>query len=133
MKFSVLEQILWPKRSPITFLVYICVTILCQNPCISYAYHHVNKPKISGNEVHQREVLDPSGKIIAEWKADIVAKKITFDVTGETTGYIGFGLSKGGGMKDADIVIGGIHPSGNPYFSVRWFISSVFYYIIAQL
>lgn len=66
----------------------------------------------------QREVLESTGRVIVEWEVDFADKTILFDVTAETTGFVGFGLSPGGGMSGSDIVIGGIHPNGTSYFSV---------------
>lgn len=45
--------------------------------------------------------------------------QVHFNVTVETKGYVGFGLTRKGKMSGADIVIGGVLPSGLPYFSDR--------------
>ena len=50
------------------------------------------------------------------WKHDGVS--ITFEVHCRTLGYVGFGISPGGGMDEADIVIGWVR-EGNTYFKVR--------------
>ncbi|XP_074662891.1 uncharacterized protein LOC141915303 [Tubulanus polymorphus] len=57
--------------------------------------------------------LDPEKKYLLEWKYEQTERngsgKVTFRVTVQTTGYVGFGLSRNGGMKGADIVIGWVH------------------------
>jgi dimethyladenosine transferase 1 len=65
----------------------------------------------------QKEVLDADGKFIVEWVVDFEEKKVVFEVSAETTGFVGFGVSEGGGMTGADIVIGGIYPNGTSYFA----------------
>ena len=52
------------------------------------------------------------------WEVDLEARNITFEVKAKTTGYVGFGLNSKGGMKGADIVIGGVFANGTSYFSV---------------
>lgn len=66
----------------------------------------------------QREVLEPDGKFVVEWETDLATESITFQVIAETTGFVGFGLSPGGGMEASDIIIGGIFPNGQSYFAV---------------
>ncbi|ODM91325.1 DBH-like monooxygenase protein 1 [Orchesella cincta] len=45
------------------------------------------------------------------------SERVVFNVTVETRGWVGFGLSRRGKMPGADIVIGGVSPTGQPYFS----------------
>lgn len=71
---------------------------------------------IGGNPYSHRETLDPQGKYQLEWTVDWIQKRVTFNVTVNTQGYIGFGLSDNGKMTGADIVIGGISPEGQAYF-----------------
>lgn len=66
----------------------------------------------------QSEVLESNGRVVVEWEVDFVDKTILFDVTAKTTGFVGFGLSPGGGMSGSDIIIGGISSNGGSYFSV---------------
>lgn len=66
----------------------------------------------------QREILEPNGKFVVEWETDLDNDTITFEVTAATTGFVGFGLSPSGGMQGSDIIVGGIDPNGNSYFSV---------------
>ncbi|XP_074647748.1 DBH-like monooxygenase protein 2 homolog [Tubulanus polymorphus] len=62
----------------------------------------------------RRVYVDPDKKYLLEWKYNRGQPgsnngSITFRVTVKTTGYVGFGLSRNGGMKGADIVIGWVH------------------------
>ncbi|XP_074647536.1 uncharacterized protein LOC141903331 [Tubulanus polymorphus] len=58
----------------------------------------------------RRSYLDPAKKYLLEWQYDgPPSTVITFRVTVKTTGYVGFGLSKNGGMRDADIVVGWVN------------------------
>lgn len=43
---------------------------------------------------------------------------ITFDLQVQSTGWVAFGFTHRGEMAGADIVIGGVLPDGNMYFSV---------------
>ncbi|XP_074653681.1 DBH-like monooxygenase protein 1 [Tubulanus polymorphus] len=55
----------------------------------------------------RKAFLDPAKKYLLEWQYDgPPSTVITFRVTVKTTGYVGFGLSRNGAMKDADIVVG---------------------------
>ncbi|CAL8068110.1 unnamed protein product [Orchesella dallaii] len=63
--------------------------------------------------------LDQRGKYVLEWEVDWKEERIYFNVTVSTNGWVGFGLSKKGTMKGADIVIGGVDKNGKPYFSDR--------------
>ncbi|XP_074647750.1 DBH-like monooxygenase protein 2 homolog [Tubulanus polymorphus] len=64
-------------------------------------------------EFPRRYFLDPEKRYLLEWKYEHGAAndngQVTFRVTVKTTGYVGFGLSRNGGMKGADIVIGWVH------------------------
>lgn len=65
------------------------------------------------------ESLDPQGKYNFTRWVDMEMKRIEFEVSVETTGFIGFGLSYTGNMVGADVVIGGVYNDGNSYFTVR--------------
>jgi hypothetical protein len=67
--------------------------------------------------VRQQLELDP--KYIMGWDYDAEKEEIIFDVKVETKGYVGFGLNFKSDMNGADIVIGGVDPTGKPYFSDR--------------
>ena len=73
---------------------------------------------IESKTEHQSEILDQDGNYKVDWYIDYEASRVNFTVTVRTTGFIGFGLSPSGGMIGADIVIGGVYPDGEPYFSV---------------
>ncbi len=69
------------------------------------------------------ETIDHEGKYRVEWEVDFRNESIVFDITVETTGYVGFGISNQGGMTGADIVIAGVLPDGTAYIRVRnWHI-----------
>lgn len=63
-----------------------------------------------------REVFG-GGRYVLDWMADIEHQRVIFNVTAQTNGYVGFGLSRSGKMSGADIVIGGV-ANGKSYFSV---------------
>lgn len=67
------------------------------------------------------EYLDEGGLVYLKWGFDNVQGNITFQLTVNTTGWVGFGFSPHGGMDDADIVMGGLGSDGS-YFAVsRYF------------
>lgn len=75
---------------------------------------------VGENSIGKRqEYLDSNGKYLVQWEAYTDTQTIVFDLTVATTGYVGFGISPVGGMTGADIIIGGVHPNGTVYFSVR--------------
>lgn len=67
----------------------------------------------------RQEYLDGNGKFLVEWEAYTDTQTIVFQLTAETTGFVGFGISPVGGMTGADIIIGGVYPNASRYFSVR--------------
>lgn len=69
------------------------------------------------------EYLDKNSLVCLEWGFDIKEGYITFKLTVNTTGWVGLGFSPSGGMEGADIVMGGLGPSGS-YFKVS--LSKVF-------
>lgn len=66
----------------------------------------------------QRDYLDSNKKYLVEWEAFTDTKTIIFDLTVETLGFVGFGISPIGGMTGADIIIGGVYFNTSSYFSV---------------
>lgn len=54
-------------------------------------------------------------KYNVKWEID--GDLITFSIEAETTGFVGLGFSRGGGMSGADIVVGGVR-NGVPYLEV---------------
>ncbi|XP_046692570.1 DBH-like monooxygenase protein 2 homolog [Silurus meridionalis] len=62
--------------------------------------------------------LDSNGIVLLRWGFDMVKDTITFEVTANTTGWVGFGFSPNGGMAGSDILIGGVGPEGG-YFTDR--------------
>lgn len=71
----------------------------------------------------RHEYLDSNEKYLVEWEAYLDTNTIIFELTVATTGYVGFGISPVGGMTGADIIIGGVHPNGSVYFSVRFLLT----------
>lgn len=63
------------------------------------------------------EYLDPNHLVCLKWGFDDLKGNITFKLVVNTTGWVGIGFSEDGGMTGADIVMGGVGPSGH-YFSV---------------
>ena len=63
---------------------------------------------------------DSSGLPIYElqWSFDVVQQTITFNVLVNTTGWVGFGLSRDGGMIGSDVVTGWVNSTG-VYLQVR--------------
>ncbi|KAL5491375.1 hypothetical protein EMCRGX_G016654 [Ephydatia muelleri] len=57
---------------------------------------------------------DSSGLPIYElqWSFDVVQQTITFNVLVNTTGWVGFGLSRDGGMIGSDVVTGWVNSTG---------------------
>ncbi len=66
--------------------------------------------------------LDPSENYRLHWTVDHKDKSITFAAEVKTTGWIGFGISKGltGTMKGSDIAIGWIDNTGKGHITVGW-------------
>lgn len=64
------------------------------------------------------EILDPEQKYVLEWTVNWSQRRVHFNVTVQTKGYIGFGLTSDGTMQGADIVMGGVRADGSSYFSV---------------
>jgi len=68
--------------------------------------------------IHRTEDISGDGRYILEWEVNFDTEIITFEVTVETIGFVGFGISPFGGMLQADIVVGGVFPNGTTYFTV---------------
>ncbi len=75
-------------------------------------------PLINANEWTHSSWLDHYYKYHLKWKADDRTETINFKVEVQTRGWVGFGISPNGGMKDSDIVIGWITDDGKAYFHV---------------
>lgn len=71
------------------------------------------------------EYLDSNANVLLRWGFDVVKDTITFEVTVNTTGWVGFGLSPNGGMAGSDIFIGGVSADGM-YFTVISFLFRCF-------
>jgi hypothetical protein len=75
-------------------------------------------PLINANEWIHSSWLDHYHKYHLKWKTDDRTETITFKVEVQTRGWVGFGISPNGGMKNSDIVIGWIADDGKTYFHV---------------
>ncbi|XP_015227900.1 PREDICTED: DBH-like monooxygenase protein 2 homolog [Cyprinodon variegatus] len=62
------------------------------------------------------EYLDADRVVCLKWGFDELQGDITFQLTVNSTGWVGFGLSPQGNMVRADIVMGGYGPAGS-YFA----------------
>ena len=56
---------------------------------------------------------------VLHWNFSTAERTITFAVNVSTTGWVGFGISRNGGMVNSDVVIGWVQ-SGQTYFHVSW-------------
>ncbi|KAG2469800.1 MOXD2 protein, partial [Polypterus senegalus] len=65
------------------------------------------------------EYLDTAQAVSVSWGFDSNGGPITFELTVNTSGWIGFGFSLNGGMAGSDMIIGGIFPNGTQYFTDR--------------
>lgn len=84
----------------------------------------------SGNFVcgKRKELISSNPDFTVDWEiTDETSRNatVTFNLTVKTTGFVGFGISKNGGMGGADIVIGGVLPNGTVYFSVSKNIKNI--------
>lgn len=78
--------------------------------------------KFIENSINQQylgeEYLDTEEKYFLKWRIESEEETIYFEITAQTTGFVGFGISPNGGMTGADILIAGVKPDGTQYFSV---------------
>ncbi|XP_027778088.1 putative DBH-like monooxygenase protein 2 [Marmota flaviventris] len=61
--------------------------------------------------------LDPSNVIFLLWDFDFEAEVITFELQVRTAGWVGLGISHRHTVVGSDLVVGGVLPDGNVYFS----------------
>lgn len=89
----------------------VIVVVLCSNQQFSSLtdttspYHH--------------SALLAQGRYRLQWFVDWTQRRVTFNITVATTGYVGFGLARRGKMAGADLIIGGVDQEGKPYFTDR--------------
>lgn len=62
--------------------------------------------------------LDPSHVIFLRWDFDLKAEVIVFELQVRTAGWVGVGITNRYTIVGGDLVIGGVLPNGNVYFSV---------------
>ncbi|XP_041490206.1 DBH-like monooxygenase protein 2 [Microtus oregoni] len=61
--------------------------------------------------------LDPSHAAFLRWDFDYEAEFITFELQVRTTGWVGLGITDRYTFVGSDLVVGGVLPDGNVYFS----------------
>ncbi|XP_075809950.1 DBH-like monooxygenase protein 2 [Microtus pennsylvanicus] len=61
--------------------------------------------------------LDPSHAVFLRWDFDYEAEFITFELQVRTTGWVGLGITDRYTFVGSDLVVGGVLPDGNVYFS----------------
>uniref|UniRef100_A0A8C9D4T2 DOMON domain-containing protein n=1 Tax=Panthera leo TaxID=9689 RepID=A0A8C9D4T2_PANLE len=61
--------------------------------------------------------LDPSNVIFLRWDFDLEAEIITFELQVRTAGWVGLGVTNRYTRVGSDLVVGGVLPDGNVYFS----------------
>ena len=94
-------------RKFITFLAIFSNLIAIVRPKLSTKYDHA-------------AYLDVNEKFKVYWSVKDVDKAIHFAVEVNTTGWVGFGISKGlaGNMKGADMCVGWVDKSGKAHIEV---------------
>ncbi|XP_043935135.1 putative DBH-like monooxygenase protein 2 [Protopterus annectens] len=78
-----------------------------------YVLHHTTCQQ---GRLRFSQYLDRNGDVLLSWDLNSSTDEITIELVVNTTGWIGFGLSKNGAMNGADIVIGGVK-NNSTYFS----------------
>ncbi|KAI4543413.1 hypothetical protein MG293_006207 [Ovis ammon polii] len=61
--------------------------------------------------------LDPSNAVFLRWDFDFEAEIITFELQVRTAGWVGLGVTNRYSRAGGDLVVGGVSPDGNVYFS----------------
>ncbi|XP_051007499.1 DBH-like monooxygenase protein 2 [Acomys russatus] len=61
--------------------------------------------------------FDPSHTVLLHWDFDYEAEIITFELQVQTTGWVGLGITNRYTFVGSDLVVGGVLPDGNVYFS----------------
>lgn len=76
---------------------------------------------LDNNPYKHKQVLGPKASFVVEWSVNWKERSILFQVSAETKGWVGFGLSKDGRMAYSDAIVGGVDSySGKPYFNVSF-------------
>ncbi|KAK2096768.1 putative DBH-like monooxygenase protein 2 [Saguinus oedipus] len=61
--------------------------------------------------------LDPSNVMFLLWDFDLEAEIISFELQVRTAGWVGLGVTNRYTNMGSDLVVGGVLPNGNVYFS----------------
>lgn len=70
------------------------------------------------NPYRHTEILDAKGNYRLQWEFREASSIIIFNITAKTSGWVGLGLGRSSSMSDADMVVGGVYPSGQPFLIV---------------
>ncbi|CAL8141879.1 unnamed protein product [Orchesella dallaii] len=97
-----------PHRKLAMFL--LLTGVVCSLYSVTSAY------LVDDNPYRHLITLNEKASYQLEWLVDWEAERIIFNITVQTRGYVGFGLSRRGKMVGSDLVIGGVDSEGTPYF-----------------
>ncbi|KAM9651465.1 putative DBH-like monooxygenase protein 2 [Trichechus inunguis] len=75
--------------------------------------HHLG-PK---SRLRYSRFLDPANVMFLRWDFDLEAEVITFELQVQTAGWVGLGVTNRYTNVGGDLVVGGVLPDGNVYFS----------------
>ncbi|KAK3593666.1 hypothetical protein CHS0354_013562 [Potamilus streckersoni] len=88
----------------VVFIVSFFSLIICEHQQL------IASPRPSSSEVYERELplreqLDQGGNVVISWGFSSPVE-IVFEIKAKAKGWVGFGISKTGLMRPADVVIG---------------------------
>ncbi|CAL8081547.1 unnamed protein product [Orchesella dallaii] len=66
---------------------------------------------------NDKQFMDSKRRYFVEWTVDWAQKELIFNISVATSGWVGFGFSKDGTMKNGDMMIAGVSPDGKPYIT----------------
>lgn len=72
----------------------------------------------STSRLRYSRFLDPSNVVFLRWDFNLEAEIITFELQVQTAGWVGLGFTNRDTRVGSDLVVGGVLPDGNVYFSV---------------
>jgi hypothetical protein len=97
------------------FAFFLTIGLSSENPRSTQDENRARNALSPTEDYIHSLTLNEDKKYKVFWKFD--NETITFEVHVETLGWVGFGLSPGGGMRGSDVVIGWVK-DGKPYLSV---------------
>ncbi|XP_026957488.1 putative DBH-like monooxygenase protein 2 [Sagmatias obliquidens] len=74
------------------------------------------QPANDTSSLHQ-DKPDPSNVTFLHWDFDLEAEVVTFELQVQTAGWVGLGITNSYTMVGSNLVVGGVSPDGNVYFS----------------